>query len=226
MPNGQDRFADKARKRSPRKGRTIHIGKLGAASVEGAVTDVARELLPLMSSVSEGTWKRLGKWAVALARTEGITPDNDVNPELEQAIYADILFKGGILPNGNDSGWKPGKFIARPLSNHDRRERKAQQYYNLSDTIQHYEEFRDKLLETGSTARAADLEQRIKDLKSPAVQKQWDEFFEWYHQVECSIDGQRRAKLSPEEREAEDRKLELARQQIREKRNQRHVAAD
>ena len=125
MPNGQDRYADKARKRSPRKGQPIHIGKLGAASVEGAVTDVARELLPLMSSVSEGTWKRLGKWAVALARTEGITPDNDVPPQLEQAIYADILFKGGIVPNRSDSDWKPGKFIARPLDKHDKRERKA-----------------------------------------------------------------------------------------------------
>ena len=90
-----------------------------------------------------------------MARTEGITPDNDVNPELEQAIYADMLFKGGIVPNRSDSGWKPGKFIARPLSNHDKRERKAQQYYNLSDTIRHYEEFRDKLLERGSTARVA-----------------------------------------------------------------------
>ena len=46
MPNGQDRYADKARKRSPRKGRTIRMGKkLGAASVEGRIEDVARELL-------------------------------------------------------------------------------------------------------------------------------------------------------------------------------------
>ena len=223
MPNGQDRYADKARKRSPRKGQPIHIGKLGAASVEGAVTDVARELLPLMRSVSESTWKRLGKWAVALARIEGITPDNDVNPQLEQAIYTDILFKGGIVPNKGDSEWKPGKFIARPLDKYDKRERKAQEYYNLSDTIRHYEEFRDKLLETGNTARVADVEARIKELNSPAVQKQWDEFFEWYHQVECSIDGQRRAKLSPAEREAEDRKLELARQEFR---NNGNVAAD
>ena len=223
MPNGQDRYADKARKRSPRKGQPIHIGKLGAASVEGAVTDVARELLPLMSSVSEGTWKRLGKWAVALARTEGITPDNDVPPQLEQAIYADILFKGGIVPNRSDSDWKPGKFIARPLDKHDKRERKAREYYNLSDTIGLYEEFRDKLLEKGDTEEAAKWQKRLEELNTPAVQQQWDEWFEWYHQVECSIDGQRRAKLSPEEREAEDRKLELARQEFR---NNGNVASD
>ena len=220
MPNGQDRYADKARKRSPRKGQPIHIGKLGAASVEGAVTDVARELLPLMSSVSEGTWKRLGKWAVALARTEGITPDNDVRNSNRRSTPTSSS-KEESSPT--EATQVEARQIHHGHSINTTSERKAREYYNLSDTIGFYEEFRDKLLERGDTEEAAKWEKRLEELNTPAVQQQWDEWFEWYHQVECSIDGQRRAKLSPEEREAEDRKLELARQEFR---NNGNVAAD
>ena len=70
MPNGQNRYADKARQRSPRSGRTIRIGKtLGAAPIDGRYTDVVRELsgvLPLLTC----DWKRLGKWVIALAEEQ------------------------------------------------------------------------------------------------------------------------------------------------------------
>ena len=57
MPNGQDRRAEKARNRTPRKGRTIRMGKkLGTAPVECRIDDLARELLPRMSQLSKKQW--------------------------------------------------------------------------------------------------------------------------------------------------------------------------
>ena len=56
MPNGQDRRAEKARNRTPRKGRTIRMGKkLGTAPVECRIDDLARELLPRMSQLSKNS---------------------------------------------------------------------------------------------------------------------------------------------------------------------------
>ena len=78
MPNGQNRYADKARQRSPRSGRTIRVGKnIGSAPVDGRYADVVRELNALLPLLTYGDWKRLGKWVVALAKEQGITPATD-----------------------------------------------------------------------------------------------------------------------------------------------------
>jgi hypothetical protein len=168
--------------------------KLGNAPVEGRMADVARDLLPLMELLSLDSWKRLGDWAVALAEAEGIIPATDVRPEIEEAILADFMFK-------NES------FAAKLLTKHEQRERKAEEYYGLQKTIGQFERLREGAIAKGKTEILEITERKLQELKDPAVQEQWDQWFEWYHQVQCSLDGQRRAKLSPSEREAEDLRI-------------------
>lgn len=177
--------------------------KLGNAPVEGRMADVARDLLPLMEMLSKDSWNRLGKWAVALAEAEGITPATDVTPKTEEAILADFLFKNKT-------------FAAKLLSKHEQRELKAQEYYRLQDTIEQFERMRERAIAEGKTEILEITQRTLETLSDPAVQKQWDEWFEWYHQVQSSLDGQRRAKLSPSEREAEDRKFAEARKAVAE----------
>lgn len=165
--------------------------KLGNAPVEGRMADVARDLLPLMEMLSLDSWNRLGKWAVALAEAKGINPATDATPQIEEAILSGFLFKHKT-------------FAAKLLTKHEQRERKAQEYYNLQKTIEQFERLREGAIAEGRTEAVEITERKLEELRDPAVQEQWDEWFEWYHQVQCSLDGQRRAKLSPSEREAED----------------------
>ena len=50
MPKGQDRYANRARKRTPRSGQTIRIGKtVGVAPLVGEYDDVRRWLKDLVT---------------------------------------------------------------------------------------------------------------------------------------------------------------------------------
>ena len=206
MPNGQDRYADKARKRSPRKGRTIRMGKkLGAASVEGRIEDVARELLPLMSQLSEDSWKRLDKWAVALAKARGITPDPNVIPQVEAELVRFLQDKG-VFNDSNDNDSEPKVFRAQQRLREER-ERKASEYYRFSKAVE------DRLWSARAEAAVCAL------LRATRSTQYWGhralgQVVRVYHQCNCSFDGQRRAALSSAERAAEDNKLKRARAQI------------
>ena len=214
MPNGQDRYADKARKRSPRKGRTIRMGKkLGAASVEGRIEDVARELLPLMSQLSEDSWKRLDKWAVALAKARGITPDPNVIPQVEAELVRFLQDKG-VFNDSNDNDSEPKVTRAQQLAGFEQRERKASEYYRFSKAVEDLENMLESARAEGKPEFVALLEERLAQLNAPGVIEHWDQWFEYYHQCNCSFDGQRRAALSSAERAAEDNKLKRARAQI------------
>ena len=214
MPNGQDRRAEKARNRTPRKGRTIRMGKkLGAAPVEGRIDDVARELLPLMEQLSEDSWKRLGKWAVALAKAEGISPDSNVIPEVEQELLR-FFTRQGILPSPNDESWKPRAFRAKQLTPAEQREEKAKSFYRLKSTVQDLEQMRDKFNSKGDARGVEMLNKHIERMFSPTVQEQWEQWFEYYHHCNVSTDGQWKAQLSDAERSAYDSKLKEASKSI------------
>ena len=200
MPNGQDRRAEKARNRTPRKGRTIRMGKkLGAAPVEGRIDDVARELLPLMAQLSEDSWKRLGKWAVALAKAEGFSPESNVVPEVEQELLR-FFTRQGILPSPNNTSWKPRAFRAKQLTPAEQREEKAKSFYRLKSTVEDLEQMRDKFNSEGDARGVEMLNKSIERMFSPAVQEQWEQWFEYYHQCNVSTDGQWLGKLPEAER--------------------------
>ena len=123
MPNGQNRYADKARQRSPRSGRTIRIGKnVGAAPIDGRYTDVVRELSGVLPLLTYGDWKRLGKWVIALAKEQGITPANDDNQATPSEQLTNSIgkwFEGlGLLPDGS-KGWEPNEYNCKQLSPQD-----------------------------------------------------------------------------------------------------------
>ena len=130
--------------------------KLGAAPVEGRIDDVARELLPLMEQLSEDSWKRLGKWAVALAKAEGISPDSNVTPEVEQELLR-FFTRQGILPSPNDENWKPRAFRAKQLTPAEQREEKAKSYERLKSTVADLEQMRDKFQTEGDTRSIAPI---------------------------------------------------------------------
>jgi len=54
------------------------------------------------------------------------------------------------------------------------------------------------------------LNKHIERMFSPAVQEQWEQWFEYYHQCNVAVDGQWRAQLSEAERVAYDNKLKEA----------------
>ena len=179
MPNGQDRYADKARKRSPRKGRTIRMGKkLGAASVEGRIEDVARELLPLMSQLSEDSWKRLDKWAVALAKARGITPDPNVIPQVEAELVRFLQDKG-VFNDSNDNDSEPKVTRAQQLAGFEQRERKASEYYRFSKAVEDLENMLESARAEGKPEFVALLEERLAQLNAPGVIEHWDKWSVW-----------------------------------------------
>ncbi len=183
--------------------------KLGAAPVEGRIDDVARELLPLMAQLSEDSWKRFGKWAVALAMAEGISPETNVIPEVEHELLR-FFTRQGILPSPNDANWKPRAFRAKQLTPAEQREEKAKSYERLKSTVADLEQMRDKFKSEGDARGVEMLNKHIERMFSPAVQEQWDQWFEYYHQCNVSTDGQWRAQLSEAERVAYGNKLKEA----------------
>ena len=183
--------------------------KLGAAPVEGRIDDVARELLPLMAQLSEDSWKRFGKWAVALAMAEGISPETNVIPEVEHELLR-FFTRQGILPSPNDANWKPRAFSAKQLTPAEQREEKAKSYERLKSTVADLEQMRDKFKSEGDARGVEMLNKHIERMFSPAVQEQWDQWFEYYHQCNVSTDGQWRAQLSEAERVAYGNKLKEA----------------
>ena len=187
--------------------------KLGAAPVEGRIDDVARELLPLMEQLSEDSWKRLGKWAVALAKAEGISPDSNVVPEVEQELLR-FFTRQGILPSPNDESWKPRAFRAKQLTPAEQREEKAKSFYRLKSTVQDLEQMRDKFSSKGDARGVEMLNKHIERMFSPTVQEQWEQWFEYYHHCNVSTDGQWKAQLSDAERSAYDSKLKEASKSI------------
>ena len=187
--------------------------KLGAAPIEGRIDDVARELLPLMAQLSEDSWKRLGKWAVALAKAEGISPESNVIPEVEQELLR-FFTRQGILPSPNDESWKPRAFRAKQLTPAEQREEKAKSYERLKSTVADLEQMRDKFNSKGDARGVEMLNKHIERMFSPAVQEQWEQWFEYYHQCNVAVDGQWKAQLSDAERSAYDSKLKEASKSI------------
>ena len=183
--------------------------KLGAAPVEGRIDDVARELLPLMAQLSEDSWKRLDKWAVALAKAEGISPESNVVPEVEQELLR-FFTRQGILPSPNNASWKPRAFRAKQLTPAEQREEKAKSFHRLKSTVEDLEQMRDKFNSEGDARGVEMLNKSIERMFSPAVQEQWEQWFEFYHQCNVSTDGQWKAQLSEAERVAYDNKLKEA----------------
>ena len=88
MPKGQDRYANRSRKRTPRSGQTIRIGNtVGVAHLLGEYDDVRRWLKDLIADgLSAQTLERLGRWCVQMAEAEGFTPATDVHPTIQRAI--------------------------------------------------------------------------------------------------------------------------------------------
>ena len=162
-----------------------------------------------MEQLSEDSWKRLGKWAVALAMAEGITPDSNVIPEVEQELLR-FFTRQGILPSPNDESWKPRAFRAKQLTPAEQREEKAKSFYRLKSTVEDLEQMRDKFKSEGDARGVEMLNKHIERMFSPAVQEHWDQWFEYYHQCNVAVDGQWRAQLSEAERVAYDNKLKEA----------------
>ena len=129
MPKGQDRYANRSRKRSPRRGQTteVSIGKtVGVAPLVGEYDDVCRWLKCLVElGLSADSLKRLRKWRVALAEAEGFTPATDVLPEHQRVLDLQ-LHKQGILPAAGESDFKPADCIRlKPESPQQRWQREA-----------------------------------------------------------------------------------------------------
>lgn len=130
MPKGQDRYANRARKRTPRSGQTIRIGKtIGVAPLVGEYDDVRRWLKDLVTyGLSLRTLQRLGRWCVQMAEAEGFTPATDVLPEIQRLLDLQ-LHKQGILPADGESGFKPTEcFRLEPESPIQRWEREAKEH--------------------------------------------------------------------------------------------------
>ena len=215
MPNGQNRYADKARKRSPRSGRTIRVGKnIGSAPVDGRYADVVRELTRLLPLLTYGDWKRLGKWVVALAKEQGITPatdDNQATPsdQLTQSIgkwFNDL----GLLPDGSKN-WEPNEFSYKQLTPAEQRKRKARSYHRRKEHIDFLRELVGKQAEPKPNLIHSELfwvyKKEIEEWDSPENQQHWEKFWDHYGQCEQSIHGQELAAMSPAERSEHFRKL-------------------
>ena len=227
MPNGQNRYADKARQRSPRSGRTIRIGRtLGVAPVDGRYTDVVRELSGVLPLLTYGDWKRLGKWVVALAKEQGITPANDDNQATPSEQLTNSIgkwFEGlGLLPDGS-KGWEPNEYNCKQLSPQEERELKAKSYRRRKEHI----DFLRKLVgqsEPEGPMHAGLLrvyQQEIEEWDSLENFEYWDKFWDHYGHCEQSKHGQFVATMSPAERSEYFRKLYEADLQV-----SRDLAAD
>ena len=112
MPKGQDRYANRSRKRTPRSGQTIRIGNtVGVAPLVGEYDDVRRWLKDLIADgLSAQTLERLGRWCVQMAEAEGFTPATDVHPTIQRAIDQS-LHNRGILHAEGESDFKPADCI-------------------------------------------------------------------------------------------------------------------
>ena len=215
MPNGQNRYADKARQRSPRSGRTIRIGKnIGSAPVDGRYADVVRELTGLLPLLTYGDWKRLGKWVVALAEEQGITPatdDNKATPNHQLVHSIGEWFESlGFIPVKGKPDWKPRDLNAKQLTPAEQRERKRQSYRRQKQHIDVCKQQLEEFQQSGKEAMPELLQwfqKEVDEWNSLATFKHWDEFWDHYGQCEQSKHGQEVAAMSPAERSEYYRKL-------------------
>ena len=130
MPKGQDLYANRARKRTPRSGQTIRIGKtIGVAPLVGEYDDVRRWLKDLVTDgLSLRTLQRLGRWCVLMAEAEGFTPATDVSPTVQRMLDLS-LHQQGILPADGESDFKPTEcFRLDPESPFQRWQREADEW--------------------------------------------------------------------------------------------------
>lgn len=132
MPKGQDRYANRSRKRSPRRGQTteVSIGKtVGVAPLVGEYEDVRRWLKDLVTDgLSLRTLQRLGRWCVLMAEAEGFTPATDVLPAVQRQLDLQ-LHRQGILPAEGEPYFKPTDcFRLDPESPLERWEREAEEH--------------------------------------------------------------------------------------------------
>ena len=129
MPNGQNRYADKQRKRTPHRGQLVEIGKrIGVVPLVGEYDDVRRWLKQLVEQgLSKDSLRRLGRWCVLMAEAEGFTPATDVLPEVQRALDQ-YLHQRGILPAEGESGFEPADCLQLdPESPFERWEREAKE---------------------------------------------------------------------------------------------------
>ena len=130
MPKGQDRYANRARKRTPRSGQTIRIGKMiGVAPLVGEYDDVCRWLKDLVTDgLSLRTLQRLGRWCVLMAEAEGFPPATDVSPTVQRMLDLS-LHQQGILPADGEPDFKPTEcFRLDPESPFQRWQREADEW--------------------------------------------------------------------------------------------------
>ena len=232
MPNGQNRYANKAQQRSARRGRTIRVGKkLGVASVDGRYADIVRELKTYLPYLSMQEWKRLGKWVVALAQEQGITPASDAgSPDTKLATaIREYIETSGWLPTG-ESDWQPRDLEAKPLTPEQERERQIDIYFERK---KHGEFCREQyeFTKDSDNEKVADIVRYFKAEAEAWDQQQphWDKFWDHYGHCEDSKHGQRLAAMSPTERAEYNRKQAEALARARAERKQRdqgNVAAD
>lgn len=232
MPNGQNRYADKARQRSPRSGRTIRVGKkLGAASVDGRYADIVRELEDYLPFLPMQEWKRLGKWVVALGQKQGITPASDAgspDTRLAKAIR-EYIETSGWLPTG-ESDWQPRDLEAKPLTPQQEGERQIDIYFERKK----HGEFCREQYELNKDSTHEEVAPILRFFKEEVEewerqQPHWDKFWDHYGHCEDSKHGQRLAGMSPTERAEYNRKQAEALARARAERKQRdqgNVAAD
>ena len=232
MPNGQNRYANKAQQRSARRGRTIRVGKtLGVASVDGRYADVARELKTYLPFLSLQEWKRLGKWVVALGQEQGITPASDDGTsdiKLANAIR-EYINTSGWLPTG-EPDWQPRDLKAKQLTPKQERQEQLDKYFERK---KHGEFCREQyeLNKDSTHPKIASVLQFFKEEAEAwdSEQTYWDKFWDHYAQCEESKAGQRIAAMSPAERAEYKRKTEAALAEAAEYRRQHdqgNVAAD
>ena len=232
MPNGQNRYANKAQQRSSRRGRTIRVGKkLGVASVDGRYADIARELKTYLPFLSMQEWKRLGKWVVALGQEQGITPASDDGPpdsKLAKAIR-EYVETSGWFPTG-DPDWQPRDLKAKQLSPQEERKRQMDIYFERK---KHGEFCREQyeFTKDSDDERVADIVRYFKAEAEEWEQQQphWDKFWDHYAQCEESRHGQYLSAMSPTERAEYNRKQAEALAKARADRKQRdqgNMAAD
>ncbi len=130
MPKGQDRYANRARKRTPRSGQTIRIGKtIGVAPLVGEYDDVCRWLKDLVTDgLSLRTLQRLGRWCVLMAEAEGFPPATDVSPTVQRMLDLSLHHQG-ILPAYGEPDFKPKEcFRLDPESPFQRWQREADEW--------------------------------------------------------------------------------------------------
>ena len=232
MPNGQNRYANKAQQRSARRGRTIRVGKkLGVASVDGRYADIARELKTYLPYLSMQEWKRLGKWVVALGQEQGITPASDDGPsdiKLANAIR-EYINTSGWLPTG-EPDWQPRDLKAKQLTPQQEREEQLDKYFERKK----HGEFCREQYELNKDSDKEELTSILQFFKEEAEewdkqQPHWDKFWDHYGHCEDSKHGQRLAAMSATERAEYNRKQAAALSEARARRKQRdqgNVASD